>query len=94
MSFFSSKTRIRLNEDNQKTAQGTLAGFLATFVAAVLLLLLSIADDNRDALSRAATIVFDSWPCVVTACVVTGLVEAFTDQLDNIFLPIIFMASL
>ena len=80
--------RRRLNEDNRKTVQGTLAGLVATFLAAGSLLVLLLSRGGP------AAIPSGSLRSVATACVVTALVEAFTDQLDNIFLPIVFMASL
>ena len=66
----------------------TLAGLVATFLAAGSLLVLLLSRGGP------AAIPSGSLRSVATACVVTALVEAFTDQLDNIFLPIVFMASL
>ena len=93
--------KINLNIDNKKTVQGTLAGMGVTILVTLALLCVVLAQQPDTAPGSAACdmieLLFHCRACivpVVVACVAASLVEAFTDQLDNIFLPIVFIAML
>lgn len=74
---------LRLNNWSKKTLEGTIAGILSTIGASLIL----------SFCYRTPPPVGNFWSIVIGATG-AGLVEAFTSQLDNAFVPIIFYALL
>lgn len=74
---------LRLNNWSNKTLEGTIAGILSTIGAS---LILSFCHTTPPPVG--------SFWSIVIGATGAGLVEAFTSQLDNAFVPIIFYALL
>lgn len=74
--------RLRIN--SKKTLEGTIAGIVSMFLACLVIHSIFMHLD------------FDitEWTSVIVAVLCTGFMEAYTTQLDNIFLPLIFYALL
>lgn len=71
----------QLRSSSKKTMEGTIAGILSMLLSCIAVQLLFMAGLS-----------VTEWISLTTAVVCTGLMEAYTMQLDNAFLPLIFFA--
>lgn len=76
--------RVRVSRHSRKTAEGTLAGILSMFLAACALAPHVAAPPQSLA----------EWAAVFAATSAAGLLEAYTRQLDNAFVPLVYFALL
>ncbi|KAJ7569812.1 hypothetical protein O6H91_01G095600 [Diphasiastrum complanatum] len=74
----------RLTKYTKKTLEGTLAGILSVIVACSLII----------PFLPSGSFTVAQWSSLVFATLCSGLVEAYTTQLDNLFVPLIFYALL
>lgn len=79
--------RHRIARDSPKTLEGTLACIASTFVACAGLVPSLCAIHGCSFIAR-------DWAQVLVATAVSGLLEAYTEQLDNAFVPLLYFASL
>lgn len=68
----------------QKTVEGSIAGGVA-----IIALLMCV--DRVDGVHAASLL---EWSLVVVCTILVCILEAFTTQIDNLFLPLVFYASL
>lgn len=76
---------LRWSKTGKKTIEGTAAGI--TSVLATCSVLLPV-------LASTGYIVTEDWSSLVVAVTVSGLLEAYTTQLDNAFIPLVFYSLL
>ncbi|KAJ4829683.1 hypothetical protein Tsubulata_007479 [Turnera subulata] len=76
---------LRWSKSGKKTIEGTAAG--VTSVLAFCLVLLPI-------LTSTGYILTQHWISILLAVIVSGLLEAYTAQLDNAFIPLVFYGLL
>ncbi|XP_059626842.1 dolichol kinase EVAN [Cornus florida] len=76
---------LRWSKTGKKTIEGTAAGITSVLAACSLLLPL---------LATTGYIVTQHWVSLVGAVTVSGLLEAYTAQLDNAFIPVVFYSLL
>ncbi|XP_024031450.1 dolichol kinase EVAN [Morus notabilis] len=76
---------LRWSKTGKKTIEGTAAGI--TSVLATCSVLLPV-------LASTGYIVTEHWSSLVVAVIVSGLLEAYTTQLDNAFIPLVFYSLL
>lgn len=76
---------LRWSKTGKKTIEGTAAGI--TSVLATCSVLLPV-------LASTGYIVTEHWSSLVVAVTVSGLLEAYTTQLDNAFIPLVFYSLL
>lgn len=76
---------LRWSKTGKKTVEGTAAGI--TSVLAVCSVLLPL-------LASTGFILSQHWLSLLVAVIVSGLLEAFTTQLDNAFIPLVFYSLL
>lgn len=76
---------LRWSKTGKKTIEGTAAGI--TSVLATCSVLLPV-------LASTGYIVTEHWSSLVVAVIVSGLLEAYTTQLDNAFIPLVFYGLL
>ncbi|KAL6979375.1 dolichol kinase [Sarracenia purpurea var. burkii] len=76
---------LRWSKTGKKTVEGTAAGITSVLVACSVLLPL---------LATTGYIFTQHWFSLLVAVTVSGLLEAYTAQLDNAFIPLIFYSLL
>ncbi|RWR79388.1 dolichol kinase EVAN [Cinnamomum micranthum f. kanehirae] len=76
---------FRWSKTGKKTVEGTAAGITSVLAACSLLLLL---------LASSGFIFSQHWSSLLFAVTLSGLLEAFTMQLDNAFIPLVFYSLL
>ncbi|XP_062007346.1 dolichol kinase EVAN [Rosa rugosa] len=76
---------LRWSKTGKKTVEGTAAGITSVLAACSVLLPL---------LASTGYIVTEHWISILVAGTVSGLLEAYTAQLDNAFIPLIFYSLL
>uniref|UniRef100_A0A7N0TLC8 dolichol kinase n=1 Tax=Kalanchoe fedtschenkoi TaxID=63787 RepID=A0A7N0TLC8_KALFE len=76
---------LRWSKTGKKTIEGTAAGITSMLAASLSLLPL---------LASTGYLVTESWFPLVFAVTVSGLLEAYTAQLDNAFIPLVFYSLL
>ncbi|XP_073102813.1 dolichol kinase EVAN isoform X3 [Elaeis guineensis] len=76
---------LRWSKTGKKTIEGTAAGIMSVLAACSLLLPL---------LASTGFILSQHWLSLLLAVTVTGLLEAYTAQLDNAFIPLVFYSLL
>ncbi|KAJ0019927.1 hypothetical protein Pint_32088 [Pistacia integerrima] len=69
----------------EKTVEGTAAGITSVLAACSVLLPL---------LASTGYILSEHWFSLILAVTLSGLLEAYTTQLDNAFIPLIFYSLL
>ncbi|MCO5581417.1 hypothetical protein L7F22_035301 [Adiantum nelumboides] len=75
---------IRLTFRSKKTVEGTIAGIVSMLLACI----------SIDCMFLQTSLTVSKWTSLCLAVICTGLVEAYTTQLDNFILPLIFYALL
>lgn len=76
---------LRWSKTGKKTIEGTAAGITSVLVACSVLLPL---------LASTGYILSQHWVSLLVAVTVSGLLEAYTAQLDNAFIPLVFYSLL
>ncbi|KAL6228397.1 hypothetical protein ACLB2K_002347 [Fragaria x ananassa] len=76
---------LRWSKTGKKTIEGTAAGI--TYVLAACSVLLPL-------LASTGYIVTEHWISILVAMIVSGLLEAYTAQLGNAFIPLVFYSLL
>ncbi|XP_034220693.1 dolichol kinase EVAN isoform X2 [Prunus dulcis] len=76
---------LRWSKTGKKTIEGTAAGITSVLAACSVLLPL---------LASTGYILTEHWGSLLVAVTVSGLLEAYTAQLDNAFIPLIFYSLL
>ncbi|KAL6191626.1 hypothetical protein ACLB2K_038016 [Fragaria x ananassa] len=76
---------LRWSKTGKKTIEGTAAGITSVLAACSVLLPL---------LASTGYIVTEHWISILVAVTVSGLLEAYTTQLDNAFIPLVFYSLL
>ncbi|PKA65407.1 dolichol kinase [Apostasia shenzhenica] len=76
---------LRWSKTGKKTIEGTAAGITSVLASCSVLLPL---------LASTGFILSQHWLSLVMAVTVTGLLEAYTTQLDNAFIPLVFYSLL
>ncbi|KAF3454933.1 hypothetical protein FNV43_RR05381 [Rhamnella rubrinervis] len=76
---------LRWSKTGKKTIEGTAAGITSVLVACSVLL---------PVLASTGYIFTEHWFSLILAVTVSGLLEAYTAQLDNAFLPLVFFSLL
>ncbi|KAL6223210.1 hypothetical protein ACLB2K_006599 [Fragaria x ananassa] len=76
---------LRWSKTGKKTIEGTVAGITSVLAACSVLLPL---------LASTGYIVTEHWISILVAVTVSGLLEAYTAQLDNAFIPLVFYSLL
>lgn len=76
---------LRWSKTGKKTVEGTAAGITSVLVACSILLPL---------LATTGYIFTQHWFSLLLAVTVSGLLEAYTAQLDNAFIPLVFYSLL
>ncbi|PON66498.1 phosphatidate cytidylyltransferase family protein [Parasponia andersonii] len=76
---------LRWSKTGKKTIEGTAAGITSVLATCSVLLPL---------LASTGYIVTEHWLSLVVAVTVSGLLEAYTTQLDNAFIPLVFYSLL
>lgn len=76
---------LRWSKTGKKTVEGTAAGITSVLAACSILLPL---------LATTGYILTQHWSSLVIAVTVSGLLEAYTAQLDNAFIPLVFYSLL
>ncbi|KAM6576861.1 hypothetical protein CsatB_028698 [Cannabis sativa] len=76
---------LRWSKSGKKTVEGTAAGITSVLATCSVLLPL---------LASTGYIVTEHWFSLVVAVTVSGLLEAYTTQLDNAFIPLVFYSLL
>ncbi|XP_031376235.1 dolichol kinase EVAN-like isoform X2 [Punica granatum] len=76
---------LRWSKTGKKTIEGTAAGITSVLVACSVLL---------PVLTSSGYILSQHWSSLVLAVVASGLLEAYTAQLDNAFIPLVFYSLL
>ncbi|PIN03551.1 Dolichol kinase [Handroanthus impetiginosus] len=76
---------LRWSKTGKKTIEGTAAGITSVFAACLALLPL---------LAATGYIFTMQWFSLVVAVTISGLLEAYTAQLDNAFIPLVFYSLL
>ncbi|XP_050373254.1 dolichol kinase EVAN [Argentina anserina] len=76
---------LRWSKTGKKTIEGTAAGITSVLAACSVLLPL---------LASTGYIVTEHWISILVAVTVSGLLEAYTAQLDNAFIPLVFYSLL
>lgn len=76
---------LRWSKTGKKTIEGTAAGITSVLVACSILLPL---------LASTGYIITQHWVSLLLAVTASGLLEAYTAQLDNAFIPLIFYSLL
>lgn len=76
---------LRWSKNGKKTIEGTAAGITSVLVACSVILQL---------LASTGYIVSQHWLSLLVAVIVSGLLEAYTAQLDNAFIPLVFYSLL
>ncbi|PKU82479.1 dolichol kinase EVAN [Dendrobium catenatum] len=76
---------LRWSKTGKKTIEGTAAGITSVLASCSLLLPL---------LASTGSILSQHWFSLVVAVTLTGLLEAYTTQLDNAFIPLVFYSLL
>ncbi|KAJ4725047.1 dolichol kinase EVAN [Melia azedarach] len=76
---------LRWSKNGKKTVEGTAAGITSVLAACSILLPL---------LASTGYIFTEHWFSLILAVTVSGLLEAYTAQLDNAFIPLIFYSLL
>lgn len=76
---------LRWSKTGRKTIEGTAAGITSVFASCSILLPL---------LASTGYILSQHWLSLVMAVTITGLLEAYTTQLDNAFIPLVFYSLL
>lgn len=85
--------RIRIANDSNKTVEGTVAGVGSMLAACILLSPFLPSSPELSTFSMNSTS-NGQWASVGIATIVAGLLEAFTTQLDNAFVPLIYFSLL
>ncbi|KAK4747376.1 hypothetical protein SAY87_026413 [Trapa incisa] len=75
---------LRWSKTGKKTIEGTAAGITSVLVACSVL----------PVLTSTGYILSQHWSSLLLAVVVSGLLEAYTAQLDNAFIPLVFYSLL
>ncbi|XP_039118202.1 dolichol kinase EVAN-like isoform X1 [Dioscorea cayenensis subsp. rotundata] len=75
---------LRWSKTGKKTIEGTVAGIASVLVACFILL----------HLASAGYILSQHWVPLLLAVTLSGLLEAYTAQLDNAFIPLVFYSLL
>lgn len=75
---------FRLSSNSKKTLEGAVAGTVSMLLACLAVHLMFIQ----------SSLITAEWASLIVAALCTGLMEAYTTQLDNAFLPLIFYALL
>ncbi|CAM8935135.1 unnamed protein product [Rhodiola kirilowii] len=76
---------LRWSKAGNKTIEGTAAGITSMLAACLTLLPL---------LASTGYLVTENWFPLLFAVTVSGLLEAYTAQLDNAFIPLVFYSLL
>ncbi|KAJ8751546.1 hypothetical protein K2173_016781 [Erythroxylum novogranatense] len=76
---------LRWSKTGKKTIEGTAAGITSVLAACSVLLPL---------LASTGYILTQNWVSLLLAVIVSGLLEAYTAQLDNAFIPLVFYSLL
>ncbi|XP_050214021.1 dolichol kinase EVAN [Mercurialis annua] len=76
---------LRWSKSGKKTIEGTAAGITSVLAACSVLLPI---------LASAGYIFTQHWVSLLLAVIVSGLLEAYTAQLDNAFIPLVFYSLL
>ncbi|KAJ4785344.1 Dolichol kinase [Rhynchospora pubera] len=76
---------LRWSKAGKKTVEGTAAGITSVWVACYILLPL---------LASSGYILSQHWGSLLIAVTLSGLLEAYTAQLDNAFIPLVFYSLL
>ncbi|KAK4756148.1 hypothetical protein SAY87_006275 [Trapa incisa] len=76
---------LRWSKTGKKTIEGTAAGITSVLVACSVLL---------PVLTSSGYILSQHWSSLLLAVVASGLLEAYTAQLDNAFIPLVFYSLL
>ncbi|XP_062082198.1 dolichol kinase EVAN [Humulus lupulus] len=76
---------LRWSKSGKKTIEGTAAGITSVLATCSILLPL---------LASTGYIVTEHWFSLIVAVTVSGLLEAYTTQLDNAFIPLVFYSLL
>ncbi|XP_077221793.1 phosphatidate cytidylyltransferase family protein [Tasmannia lanceolata] len=76
---------LRWSKTGKKTVEGTAAGITSVLVACSVLVPL---------LASTGFILSQHWLSLLVAVTVSGLLEAYTSQLDNAFIPLVFYSLL
>ncbi|CAN1182298.1 Dolichol kinase EVAN [Linum perenne] len=76
---------LRWSKTGKKTIEGTAAGITSVLVACSVLL---------PVLASAGFIFTQQWLSLLVAVTLSGLLEAYTAQLDNAFIPLVFYSLL
>ncbi|KAI5083285.1 hypothetical protein GOP47_0003503 [Adiantum capillus-veneris] len=75
---------IRLTPSSKKTVEGTIAGIVSLLLACIII----------NCMLLQFSLTMTEWTSLFLAVICTSLVEAYTTQLDNFILPLIFYALL
>ncbi|GMG98774.1 hypothetical protein Nepgr_000614 [Nepenthes gracilis] len=76
---------LRWSKSGKKTIEGTAAGITSVLAACSVLLPL---------LASTGYILTQNWYSILLAVIISGLLEAYTAQLDNAFIPLVFYSLL
>ncbi|XP_002523693.2 dolichol kinase EVAN [Ricinus communis] len=76
---------LRWSKSGKKTIEGTAAGITSVLVACSVLLPI---------LASTGYILTQHWVSLLLAVIVSGMLEAYTAQLDNAFIPLVFYSLL
>ncbi|KAK1266371.1 hypothetical protein QJS04_geneDACA000202 [Acorus gramineus] len=76
---------LRWSKTGRKTIEGTVAG-IASVLAVCFVLVPHLASTGY--------LLIENWMPLIVAATVSGLLEAYTEQLDNAFIPLVFYSLL
>ncbi|TXG73800.1 hypothetical protein EZV62_002379 [Acer yangbiense] len=86
---------LRWSKTGKKTVEGTAAGIMSVLAAcSILLPLLASTGYIVTEVSLSLSLSLCHWFSLILAVTVSGLLEAYTTQLDNAFIPLIFYSLL